>query len=69
MSTDTLYWIIGTPIIIALAVNAVIRARKLSKAIREHLEEEQTGVKDPYAQMAALMAVRDAIEKEKKHKR
>jgi hypothetical protein len=67
--SDTFAWIVGTPIVVALTVLAVRRAIALKAAIKQHFEDEANGPKDPYAQMAAAMAVQQAIEDEKRRSR
>ena len=66
---DALVWVIGIPIIIVLAIQIVRKVIVLKAAIREHFEEEATGVKDPYAQMAALANVQQALDEERKRSR
>ena len=61
---DTLSWIIGTPIIIGLAVLVVKRIRQVNEAVRQHLENP--GPIDPYASMAAMANVQQAIDEEKR---
>ncbi|MDR3708666.1 MAG: hypothetical protein P4L33_10215 [Capsulimonadaceae bacterium] len=63
---DYLVWIVGVPIIVGLAVLAVRRAIALKEAIRKHFEDEASGIKDPYAAMAAVLNVQQAIDEEKR---
>ena len=67
---DQLVWIIGVPVIIALVIVVIRRAVALKAAIREHFEEEASGViKDPYAQMAAAASVQQALDETKERSR
>jgi predicted Zn-dependent protease len=63
--SDALTWIIGTPIVILLAFIAYKRSQKLNKAIKEHLAEQEKGVIDPYAQLAELSRVQEAIDSQR----
>ncbi|HEX5322576.1 MAG TPA: hypothetical protein VFW40_02240 [Capsulimonadaceae bacterium] len=43
----------------------VLRARALNRRIQEHLCEEEQRPKDPYAQMAEIAKVQDALSRQK----
>ncbi|HEY3331493.1 MAG TPA: hypothetical protein VGK19_15795 [Capsulimonadaceae bacterium] len=65
--TDTIAYIVGIPIIIVLLVMIVRRARQVNEAVREHLDQQ--GPVDPYANMAAMANVQQAIDDEKRRSR
>ena len=62
-------WLAGIPIIAILVVVVMRRAKAVNAAIAQHFEEEASGVKDPYAQMAAALNVQQALDEELRRSR
>jgi hypothetical protein len=58
--------ILGGLAILGLLPLVVSRARALDKRIKEQLAEDEQGPKDPYAQMAELTRVQDAISRQER---
>jgi len=58
-------YIVGVPIIIALLISVVMRARALNAKIREHIEQEATHPADPCEQMQAMARVEEALRQQK----
>lgn len=63
---SNLLLILGGFVIIGLVPLVVIRARALDRRIQTHLADQAKGPKDPYAQMAELSRVQEAIQSQEK---
>ena len=61
---SNLLLIVGGVVIVGLVPLVIFRAKALEKRIKEHLAEEEKGPKDPYAQMAEITRVQEAIRRQ-----
>jgi hypothetical protein len=63
---SNLILLVGGLVILALVTLVFFRARALERRIKEQLAQEEQGPKDPYAQMAELARVHEAISSQEK---